>query len=85
MFDVPNSASQRREQKEPQRDPKKSEFLSEQILFSMDFLRAEYCAKLGTNSAIESRKVTAGSNLACSASQSQVWGILRGSAQTERV
>jgi hypothetical protein len=41
MFDVPNSASQRREQKEPQRDPKKSEFLSEQILFSMDFFRAE--------------------------------------------
>jgi hypothetical protein len=42
MFDVANSASQHREQKEPQRDPKKSEFLSEQILSSMDaFFRAE--------------------------------------------
>jgi hypothetical protein len=42
MFEVANPASQRGEQREPERDPKKSEFPSEQILFSMEcFFRAE--------------------------------------------
>jgi len=42
MFDVANSTSQLSEQRGSERDPKKSEFLSEQILSSMDaFFRAE--------------------------------------------
>jgi len=56
MFDVANSASQHREQKEPQRDPKKSEFLSEQF-------SPAWMLFFGPNSAPSSRRILL-SNLA---------------------